>query len=639
MIDRDRKTESPSSAERRLAALEEQNRCYALISDLVLEAGRGLGMQADFEGLCHEMRRYIELVLPCHLFAVMQVQKSAVFEMLHCEPQDQFHALNADIDQLIETGLFAKAVRQSGSFRCEADGHEYILTALHTQGRVQGMLVLQAQDRVGKKVSKALHHLVDIFAIHCQNHQLQQELLCQRALTTDSSVISEIEGAYRVAVDPLTGLLTREGLVHELRQCASRGTGSGHCTAMLYLDLDGFHRFNEKHGYRKGNVILKGAAGRVLSSIHTQITYDLLGIDEACISVARVVSDQFAILIHRLVNSHNLELVLRKLRKNLSQGFMLEDEVVYLTACIGVSIYPDDSDSVEVLLANAEGAVKEAKRQGRNKQVYCPAETDESRSAIFDIEHALHAALHLNHFEIYYQPKLDIVLNEISGAEALLRLPDGNGGFISPADFIPIAERVDLIDAIGEWVIRTVSRQVAVWQRDHLLDIPISVNLSAQQLNCEGLSDLYSRIVEEEGITTSAIDLEITETAFVWDAGQAIDNIRSLYDMGFGISLDDFGVGYSSLGRLKRFALNEIKIDRSFIQHIDKSNTDVSIVEAIIMLAERLNLKVVAEGVETHEQLALLQMMGCGAVQGYYIARPMPADRFIEMLAECSKEQ
>ncbi|MES9898147.1 MAG: EAL domain-containing protein [Sedimenticola sp.] len=634
MIERSKNGIAAPSSEERLISLEEQNRSYAFTSALVWEAGQGLGMQADFEGLCHEMNRCVNFIVPCHLFGVMQVKKRASFEVVHCTPQDRYHALRDDINQLIDRGSFAKAVRQTGSSLCHIDDRTYILIALHIQGCVQGMLVLQVREKIDQRMSKVFHHLVNLFAVHFHNHHLQRELLCRQALADDGNVVSEAAvPPYRAETDPLTGLLTREGLERQLMHRVSRDAESGHNAAMIFLDIDGFHHLNEKYGYRKGNVVLKGVAGRLLSTIHTQTTYDLLGIDEASISIARLVSDQFAILIHRLVNSNNLELILRALRKDLGEGFMFEGEPLYLTASIGISLFPDDADSVSMLTSNAESAVKEAKRQGRNKQVYSPPETDESRTAIFDIECALHTALHLNHFEMYYQPKLDLKSREVVGAEALLRLPDRKGGFISPDRFIPIAERVDLIDAIGEWVMREVCRQLAAWKRDNLSTVPISVNLSAQQLNYDGLADIYSRIVEEEGISPGSIELEVTETAFVWDVGQAVDNIRALHSAGFRISLDDFGVGYSSLGRLKRFVLHEIKIDKSFIQHIDKNNTDASIVEAIILLAKRLDLKVVAEGVETREQLALLDMMGCGIVQGYHIARPMPADHFIMMLS------
>ncbi len=344
--------------------------------------------------------------------------------------------------------------------------------------------------------------------------------------------------------------------------------------------------------------------------------------------------DRFAIFFHRLVNSLNLEAVLGTLGRDLGDGFLLDNRLIYLTACSGVSLYPDDAHSIGSLLMNAGNALKEAKQQGRNKQVYRPLEAETGRAAVLDIEYALHLALHLNHFRIHYQPKLDLSSGKIVGAEALLRLPDGKGGFISPADFIPIAERADLIDAVGQWVMRAVSRQIALWKHQELVDIPISVNLSPQQLHGDDLAEVYSRIIEEEGVTSNCIELEVTETASIWDVERATENIRALHDRGFRMSLDDFGVGYSSFGRLKRYSFSEIKIDQSFIRHINESRADAAVVEMMVMLAERLGLRVVAEGVESEEQLKLLDKMGCRFVQGFYIAHPMEADHLVAMLAE-----
>ncbi|MEW7977666.1 MAG: GGDEF domain-containing phosphodiesterase [Candidatus Sedimenticola endophacoides] len=327
--------------------------------------------------------------------------------------------------------------------------------------------------------------------------------------------------------------------------------------------------------------------------------YRLLGVDETCLTLARIGVDRYALLVETPGSTEALDQVSERLRHALQEGVRVGREVLYLTVSVGISLYPGDAAEPGALTAHAEEAVWD-----------------------FAIEQALHQALREERFELLFQPQVDSAAGTVVGAEALLRLRDDTLK-VPPLRFIRVAEDIGLIEAIGEWVMRRTCRLARAWHAADRIGFPLSVNLSARQLNCEGLGRLFQRILVEEMAEAAWFKLEITETAFASEVGCAIENIRDLHTMGFRISMDDFGIGYSSLGRIKHFTLDEVKIDREFIRQLPDSPVDQAIIGAILELSRQLGVGVVAEGVENAAQLRLLRGMGCHLIQGYYVARPM----------------
>ncbi|MEW8014118.1 MAG: GGDEF domain-containing phosphodiesterase [Candidatus Sedimenticola endophacoides] len=381
---------------------------------------------------------------------------------------------------------------------------------------------------------------------------------------------------------------------------------------------------------------VSGCVGqRLYDTLYSQPVYRLLGVDETCLTLARIGVDRYALLVETPGSTEALDQVSERLRHALQEGVRVGREVLYLTVSVGISLYPGDAAEPGALTAHAEGALMEAKRHGRNRLFHYGSD-DEEAVWDFAIEQALHQALREERFELLFQPQVDSAAGTVVGAEALLRLRDDTLK-VPPLRFIRVAEDIGLIEAIGEWVMRRTCRLARAWHAADRIGFPLSVNLSARQLNCEGLGRLFQRILVEEMAEAAWFKLEITETAFASEVGCAIENIRDLHTMGFRISIDDFGICYSSLGRIKHFTLDEVKIDREFIRQLPDSPVDQAIIGAILELSRQLGVGVVAEGVENAAQLRLLRGMGCHLIQGYYVAWPMQWERLLDFLDDAGR--
>ena len=429
--------------------------------------------------------------------------------------------------------------------------------------------------------------------------------------------------------DSLTGLpnrlLFKEHLAHALAH-AFRTKG---VAAILFLDLDRFKYINDTLGHSIGDKLLQGVAERLLVCVRRS---DIVGRDEGGelnSSVARLGGDEFTVLLSDITNVQDAAKVSQRIISAVSQPFNLDNHEVIVTTSIGISLFPNDGNDIVTLIKNADTAMYHAKDLGRNNFQFYTQSMNASTLERLALENHLRKALERGEFLLYYQPQFDILTEEIIGVEALVRWKHRELGMVSPADFIPLAEETGLIIQIDEWVMHTACEQIRRWQGDGLPDITISVNLSGQHFIRENLLETVAGTLKETGLDPRFLELELTESVLMKNAKETVSTLRALKEMGLHISIDDFGTGYSSLSYLKRFPLDTLKIDRSFVQEITTDSDSAAITKAIIAMAHSLKLKVLAEGVETEEQLAFLRDHGCNALQGFLFSKPLPYDELV----------
>lgn len=414
--------------------------------------------------------------------------------------------------------------------------------------------------------------------------------------------------------DVLTGLANRNLLSDRLKQALASAQRCGRMVAVLLQDLDHFKVINDSLGHAAGDALLQAVAGRLRSSVREADT------------VARLGGDEFVIVIPDVTKAEDATAVARKVLEVLSQPFIIENQEMYISASIGISLYPRDGEHEEILLKNVDLAMYRAKHEGRSNFCFYTEEMNARNRERQAMESELHHALKRGEFLLHYQPKVDLRSGKVVGVEALIRWQHGERGLISPEKFIPLAEETGLILPIGAWAMKTACSQNRAWQDAGLPPISIAVNLSARQFRHHDLVGLVKQVLQETGLQAQYLELELTESVIMQEAEEAISTLLELKALGVQLSLDDFGTGYSSLNYLRRFPLDNLKIDRSFVKGIASNPHDTTIVKTVIALAHSFNLKVIAEGVETEEQLAFLHAHDCDEMQGYLFSKPLPPE-------------
>jgi len=423
---------------------------------------------------------------------------------------------------------------------------------------------------------------------------------------------------YQANYDALTDLPNRNLFQDRMENALKRANRSNTRIALMLLDLDRFKWINDTMGHKAGDLILQETARRLKQAVRSSDT------------VARLGGDEFLIILPELEKGGDAEIIANKIFSAFSKPIDIEGNEVFISGSIGISVYPDDGTDVDTLQKNADNAMYSAKEGGRNRfQYFTPLLQAEVERRLMLINH-MRRALEREEFSVYYQPITDILFNNIISAEALIRWNQPELGFIPPGEFIPIAEESGLIKPIGDWVARRIAQDMRRWQELGLKPINISINKSPAQFSkeeCDG-DEEWKDIFAEYNIPLTNITVEITETVFMETGRNYIDTLEQMQAMGMLISLDDFGTGYSSLSYLKRFPVDILKIDREFINDLTTDPSDALLVETIITLAEKMQIKVIAEGVETKEQLDFLKNNNCRYVQGYYFSRPLPRSDF-----------
>ena len=414
--------------------------------------------------------------------------------------------------------------------------------------------------------------------------------------------------------DALTGLPNRRLLHDRLHQAIALAHRHRQKVAVMFIDLDRFKTINDTLGHANGDLLLQAVGKRISAELREGDT------------VARLGGDEFVVVLPELEDTNDAAVIAQKLAAVFAAAFPVAGNDLHVTPSIGIAIYPNDGTDPETLTRNADTAMYHAKDTGRNNHKFFTEQMNISAAERFALENKLHNALDRGELLLYYQPRVAIDTRRPSGFEALLRWRHPEQGMVSPASFIPVAEETGLIVPIGAWVLREACRQHMAWRAAGHAPLPVAVNLSPRQFRQPNLVEVVARTLADTGMEARYLELEITEGSLMQTTEQTLDTLRSLNDLGVQLSIDDFGVGYSSLNYLKRFPVDQLKIDQSFVRDIATDADDAAIVSAIIGLARNLQLNVVAEGVETEEQLAFISASGCKEAQGFYFSRPLPAE-------------
>jgi len=429
---------------------------------------------------------------------------------------------------------------------------------------------------------------------------------------------------YMANHDTLTNLPNRSMLERSLSEALNthKNNASEHsgATAILFIDLDRFKVINDSLGHDVGDLMLKAVALRLQRVIGRQEIVGRLG------------GDEFLIIIPDLKETQDAVILSQAVLDALAPAFDIKGRVLFVTPSIGIALYPSDGEDFPALMRNADTAMYSAKSSGGGTYHFFTKTMNESAMARLVIENDLREALVKDEFELHYQPKVDLRTNQVCGLEALIRWKQPGRGYISPMQFIPVAEETGLISRIGEWVFREVCRQISEWEAQSLPPMPIAVNLSPRQLIEGHITETISRILAETATPAARIVLEVTETAMMQEIKKAATILDELRHLGLKIAVDDFGTGYSSLAYLKRLPINSIKIDRSFVRDVTIDTDDAAITRTIIAMGHNLGLKVVAEGVETQEQMNFLRECNCDEVQGFLIATPLPPEEIVQYI-------
>jgi diguanylate cyclase (GGDEF)-like protein len=434
--------------------------------------------------------------------------------------------------------------------------------------------------------------------------------------------------------DSLTKLPNRTLFHDRLRKALEYSERYKTTFAMLFLDLDNFKRINDTLEHRIGDLLLQGVADRLSHCVRSADTVARQEENPVTNTIARLGGDEFTILLTDINAMQDAAKVAQRILSILSRPFNLDDHEVFVGASIGIALYPSDGNDVNTLIKNADTAMYHAKDKGRNNFQFYKKSMNATAMDRLKMENSLRRALENEEFSLLYQPKIDISSGCIVGTEALIRWNQPERGIISPGEFIPLAEETGLIIPIGEWVLKTACAQSIYWKNTGSGCTPASIalNLSGIQFRQNDLIKVIEKVIADTGIAPEQLDLEITESVIMQNADSTTSLFQKLKNMGVRLSMDDFGTGYSSFYYLKSFPLDNIKIDRAFINDITRTKKDADIVKAIIAMAHTLELNVIAEGVETQEQLELLQEFECDEMQGFLFCRPLPAEHVQEFL-------
>lgn len=441
-------------------------------------------------------------------------------------------------------------------------------------------------------------------------------------MTDVSERVRAMEMIWRQAhLDPLTELPNRSLFLSKLTQEMSRTRGGSKRMALLFIDLDRFKDVNDTLGHFMGDILLKEAAQRLQKSVSSGLT------------LARLGGDEFTVIVGDLDEHRQVEPIARGILQSLAQPFVLGEETVYLSASIGIAFYPDDAVKSDELLKFADQAMYRAKQQGRDRYSFFTGEMLQQAKNRMRLLNELHGALEKHQFMVYYQPIVDLSSRAIYKAEALLRWRHPELGMVSPAEFVPLAEETGVIVDIGEWVFDTVLLQLLEWRRRYHPEFQISINKSPIQfISLRYDQKHWLQKMQHAGLPGQSVIVEITEGVLLDAGGTVSEQLLIFRDAGLQVALDDFGTGYSSLAYLKKFDIDFIKIDQSFVRNLRHDSSDMAVCEAIVAMARKLGIKVVAEGIETQEQLDLLIAIGCDYGQGYWFSKAVAADEFERLL-------
>ena len=442
---------------------------------------------------------------------------------------------------------------------------------------------------------------------------------------------AELQIRYLAYYDSLTTLPNRQFFMERLAQALQQAKRHSRLLGVLSIDVDQFKRINDTLGHSVGDQLLIAIAERVNECVRDHDTVSRIGV-EPFETLARLGGDEFSILLAEIARFQDAAKVAHRILEVFSSPFKLGIQEVFVTCSIGLSVFPADGEDAEALLKNADTAMHFAKEQGRNNYQFYGKEMNATALQRLSLEAQLRRGIERGEMVLYYQPKVDTQTCKIVGAEALIRWRHPEMGLVPPVQFIPLAEETGLVVPMGEWVLRTACAQAQAWQDAGYGALHIAVNIAGLHFRQSSLMRSISEALQNSGLDAARLEIEVTESMIMHDIDATLATLQHLKDMGLQLAIDDFGTGYSSLSYLKRFPIDVLKIDRSFIRDLPGDSEDAAITRAIIAMAHSLKLKVVAEGVEKEDQLVFLRQLRCDMTQGYLISPPVPAQDFLAIL-------
>lgn len=569
------------------------------------------------------------------------VERRAIQESLFQEKERAQVTLNCIADGVICTDfegnvsfLNPVAERMTGFTLEEAIGRPMgesfrIMDAITRETAPNPMALAVEQNKVGALPANCIlinrdgHEIFiedSVAPIHDRFGLVQGSVLVFRDVTMARALAARV--AHLAEHDHLTGLPNRLLFNDRLDQAIARAHRNSGLLAVLFLDLDGFKHINDSLGHSVGDKLLQSVARQLLECVRAPDT------------VSRQGGDEFIILLQEVTHAEDAEIAARRILKALAESHFIEEHDLHITASIGVSVYPGDGLDTETLIKNADTAMYQAKAHGRHNYKFFKTEMNTRAVNRQSIEEDLRRAIKRHELSLHYQPKINFVTGAITGAEALLRWKHPKRGMVPPAQFIPVAEDSGMMLALGAWVLRQACKQAQAWADAGLPLIDIAINISAIQLRSGDFLEELFAILKETRFDPLRLELEVTESALMRNHEFAGPLLTILRKRGVRVSVDDFGTGYSSLSYLQQFSLDAIKIDQSFVRRITSFPKDTMLVRAIISLGRSLKLRVIAEGVETAEELAFLKAQECDEAQGHYFSRAVSAKQFVKLLQE-----
>ena len=565
---------------------------------------------------------------------------AAVRILIVDDSEDDAELVAARIRQRYGDAVFDRVDCAEDMVRAIVDGHWDLVIADHSMPRFDSLGALEVVKSSGKDIPLVIYsgHLEQDTGIAAMQRGAK-DFVAKDSPRLIPVVEREIEnGRIRRAKERAEESVVQLANYDELTRLPNRGLfcelvqrmlaspyNSGARGMLAYIDLDRFIRINDTFGYPTGDALMRQVAER------------LQGLADDHTVVARLGQDEFAVYAHGVENDMAAQALTERVMRRLLPAFVQSGQEFFITGSAGVSLYPRHGATVDVLLKNAETAMFEAKKQGRNRHGFFRDEMQSGASQQFRIENDLRQAIERQQLALVYQPIIDVASGAIVGTEALIRWHHPDMGTLGPARFIPVADETGMILDIGHWVLRTACAQTVAWQRAGHRNLRVAVNFSAAQFRDEGVAEQIEAVLRDTGLPPGSLEIEITETVAMHDAETSIETLRRLKRAGIRISIDDFGTGYSSLAYLKRFPIDILKIDKSFVRDIDRDPEDAAIVRAIATLAHVLKLEVVAEGVEDAAQLRFLADEGCDRVQGHWFSQAVEPGAVPGLLAQSPK--
>jgi diguanylate cyclase (GGDEF)-like protein/PAS domain S-box-containing protein len=591
------------------------------------QEGTSFIREVEFEGSCFELHIYYladHQLIRCYLFEISKYKQleykttknNDYYQFLFEQTTEGIFLVDVETKRIIETNqAYCKLLGYPAADLLHKDIYQVIAL---DQEVIDGQLEsIEAEKSF--YVEESLHRCQDGTVISVEEKISRspfqnREIFCFTVRDISERKRSEERLQYQAFHDPLTNLPNRLLFNKELSVALANAQRNQTLLAVMFLDLDSFKNINNTLGHLIGDQVLQSFARRLTACVRGGDT------------VARWGSDEFTILLPRIRNIEDTVKLAGRIFDTLKQPFIVEQHYLQLKTSIGIAIYPQDGEDKEILLRNADVALCRTKEQGRNHYQFYTPHLSEEAELFLKLETLLHQALDKQEFSLYYQPQIKINTGEVTGIETLLRWHHPRLGAISPSKFLPLAEKTDLIITIGKWVLNNACQQALSWQKDGFKPVPICVNLSNSEFAQPNLVESIARILEKTGLDPQWLELEITEKTLRQNLHSARQIFQDLQSLGIRIALDDFGTGYSALGYLKQFSFRTLKLDQIFIRDLRGSSQEKAIIAAAIALGTGFNFRIVAEGVETQQQIDFLNSLGCEEVQGYHYSRPLSTE-------------